>query len=71
MIGQGEPPGEYVGHTGAGPGSTAAVYQRLVGRDAEARARCMGAAFAPRDDPGVVETEAMALACCGLADEVS
>ncbi len=56
MIGQGESPGEYVGHTGGGPGSTSAVY-RLAGRSAGT-----GAAFAPVDDPGVVEARALELA---------
>ncbi len=56
MIGQGEPTGECVGHTGGGSGSTAAVC-RLAGRDAG-----MGAAFAPVEDPGPVEARALQLA---------
>ena len=52
MIGEGELPEAYIGHTGGGPGSTAAVYQN----------RYTAAAFAPLDDPGPVETRAMALA---------
>lgn len=64
MIGQGEPPGEYVGHTGGGPGSTSAVYQRLEGIMG-AGARCTGAAFAPVDDPRLVEARAMELAAHG------
>jgi len=62
MIGQGEPAGEYVGHTGGGPGSTSAVYQLTAGK---AHARCTGAAFAPVDDPGMVEARALVLAHCG------
>jgi D-alanyl-D-alanine carboxypeptidase len=69
MIGQGEPPGVYVGHTGGGPGSTSAVYQ-LAGGPGGARARCTGAAFAPVDDPGMVEAQAMELAAHGSAHEV-
>ena len=61
MVGQGEPPGEYAGHTGGGPGSTSAVYQRLD----EIGGRRTAAAFAPVDDPGLVETEAMRLASSG------
>ena len=61
MIGQGEPPGEYVGHTGGGPGSTSAVYQLAAGT-VEAHDRCTGAAFAPVDDPGMVEARALRLA---------
>ncbi len=61
MIGQGEPPGEYIGHTGGGPGSTSAVYQR-ADPPANGSPRCTAAAFAPLDDPGVVEARAMALA---------
>ena len=62
MIGQGKPPGEYVGHTGGGPGSTSAVYQRVEGFTA--------AAFAPVDDPGLVEARSMELAAYGSDDEV-
>ncbi len=61
MIGQGEPAGEYVGHTGGGPGSTSAIYQRAEGLIG-AGIRCTGAAFAPVDDPGLVEARAMELA---------
>ena len=61
MIGRGEPSGEYVGHTGGGPGSTSAVYQMADG-DAGTGARCTGAAFAPVDDPGMVEALALKLA---------
>lgn len=57
MIGRGEPPGEYVGHTGGGPGSTSAVYNQVGGFTA--------AAFAPLDDPGIVEAHAMKLAAQG------
>jgi CubicO group peptidase (beta-lactamase class C family) len=69
MIGQGDPPGVYAGHTGGGPGSTSAVYQ-LAGDPAGANARCTGAAFAPVDDPGMVEARAMELAAHGSAHEV-
>jgi hypothetical protein len=55
MIGEGEPPGLYIGHTGAGPGSTAAVYQRSPG------GKRTVAVFAPFDQPGWVERRAMAL----------
>jgi CubicO group peptidase (beta-lactamase class C family) len=57
MLGVGEPPGRYIGHTGAGPGSTAAVYQRATERGA----RRTAAAFAPVETPGAVERRAMAL----------
>ena len=55
MIGEGELPGTYVGHTGGGPGRTAAV----------SPGRFTAAAFAPVDEPGVVEKRAMALAHSG------
>ena len=63
MIGEGVPLGSYVGHTGGGPGSTAAVY------------RCAGtgftaASFAPIDEPGEVERQAMALAAAS-ADQAA
>lgn len=70
MIGQGEPPGEYVGHFGGRPGSTSAIYQR-VGSAAGAGIRYTGAAFAPVDDPGMVEARAMELAAHGSTHEVS
>jgi D-alanyl-D-alanine carboxypeptidase len=69
MIGQGEPPGLYIGHTGGGPGSTSAVYQ-LAGGPAGERTRCTGAVFAPVDDPGIVEARAMELAAHGSAHKV-
>ncbi len=53
MMGEGEPPGEYVGHTGGGPGSISAVYRQTRG--------ITGAAFAPGNDPGLVEAQAMQL----------
>ena len=62
MIGQREPPGEYVGHTGGGPGSTSAVYQ-FAGAPPEARRTA--ASFAPVDDPAVVEARALAVAAIG------
>ena len=61
MIGQGVPAGEYVGHTGGGPGSTSAIYQR-AGPPIGAGARRTAAAFAPLDEPGPVEARATALA---------
>ena len=63
MIGQGEPPGQYIGHSGGGPGSTSAVYQ-VAG--AASAARRTAAAFAPVDEPGMVEARALALAAEGL-----
>lgn len=69
MIGKGEPPGEYVGHTGGGPGSASAVYQ-LARMITGADARCTGAAFAPVDDPGMVEARAMEIAVRGSIHEV-
>ena len=62
MIGQGVPPGEYVGHTGGGPGSTSAVYQ-FAG--APPGARRTAASFATVDDPAVVEARALAVAANG------
>jgi D-alanyl-D-alanine carboxypeptidase len=62
MIGQGEPPGEYLGHTGGGPGSTSAVYQ-FAG--APPGARRTAASFAPVDDPAVVEARALTIASAG------
>ncbi len=59
MVGRGDPPGLYLGHTEGGPGSTAAVYQRT---DAIEGGMCTAAAFAPLDDPGPVERRAMAQA---------
>jgi CubicO group peptidase (beta-lactamase class C family) len=56
MIGEGEPKGVYLGHTGEGPGSVAAVYQQCPGRLRTA------AVFAPLDEPGAVERQALALA---------
>ena len=64
MIGQGEPAGGYVGHTGGGPGSTSAVY-RSVWPGVGEHIRRTAAAFAPRDDPGMVEAKAMEAAACG------
>ena len=59
MVGRGDPPGQYAGHTGGGPGSTAAVYRRV---DATGDSKCTAAAFSPLDDPGPVERHAMAQA---------
>ena len=69
MIGQGDPPGEYVGHTGGGPGSTSAVF-RLAGTGTCKHTRRTGAAFAPVDDPGMVEVQAMKVVAHGSAHEV-
>ncbi|MGA9868909.1 MAG: serine hydrolase domain-containing protein [Acetobacteraceae bacterium] len=60
MSGIGEPAGCYVGHTGAGPGSTAAIYRHFD--DSEGWDRCTAAVFAPLEAPGTVERRAMALA---------
>lgn len=68
MVGQGDPPNQYLGHTGGGPGSTSAVYQRA---GAPIDCRCTAAAFAPIDDPGIVERHVMALACNGSPHEAS
>ena len=54
MMGRGQPPGDYVGHTGGGPGSTSAVYRHVAG--------ITGAVFAQENDPGLVEARAMKLA---------
>jgi CubicO group peptidase (beta-lactamase class C family) len=55
MIGLGESGVEFIGHTGGGPGSTAAVFRRVGGG-------ITAAAFAPCDHPGLVEAQAMGLA---------
>lgn len=55
MIGEGETGVRYTGHTGGGPGSTAAVYRAGPGRTA--------AAFAAVDHPAEVERWAMAASC--------
>jgi D-alanyl-D-alanine carboxypeptidase len=59
MIGEGEPKGVYIGHTGGGPGSTSAIYRQWP--DAQKTV----AVFAPLDDPSDVERRAMALAYGG------
>lgn len=69
MIGQGDPPGEYVGHTGGGPGSTSAIY-RFVGDATDEHTRRTAAVFAPVDDPGLVEVQAMKVAAYGSAHKV-
>jgi D-alanyl-D-alanine carboxypeptidase len=57
MVGVGDPHGRYFGHSGAGPGSTAAVYQcRRRERNRTA------AAFAPEEELETVERCALALA---------
>lgn len=61
MVGEGVPPGLYVGHSGGGPGSTSAVY-RLAATAGDGRSLPVGAAFAPIEAPGMVEARAMALA---------
>jgi CubicO group peptidase (beta-lactamase class C family) len=60
MIGSGEPAGRYEGHTGMGPGSTAAVFQRT--RPDAARPPRTAAVMAAGHAAGVVERRAMALA---------
>lgn len=61
MIGIGEPPGQYIGHTGGGPGSTSAVYQHANEHRTD-NTRRTAATFAQLDAPGVVERHALALA---------
>ena len=61
MCGVGEPPEYYIGHTGGGPGSTAAVYQ-ASGEGASGPGRRTVAVFAPLDAADVVERRAMLLA---------
>lgn len=56
MVGIGDAGATYVGHTGGGPGSTAAIYQ--CGREP----RRTAAAFAPVEEPAAVERCAMELA---------
>lgn len=62
MVGVGDPPGRYIGHSGAGPGSTAAVYQC---REHE-RGRT-AAAFAPDEGLEAAERCALALAHQAMA----
>jgi len=69
MIGQGEPPGKYVGHTGGGPASTSAVY-RFAGNGTGEFIRRTAAAFAPANDPGMVEAQAMKVAAHGSVHEI-
>jgi CubicO group peptidase (beta-lactamase class C family) len=64
MIGTGQPPALYVGHTGGGPGSTSAVFQ-CAEKEAGPSSPSTAAAFAPVDHPGAVEGRAMALAYQG------
>ena len=59
MIGEGDPPGQYTGHTGGGPSSTAAIYQRTTSTQSPP---LTAAAFAPCDDPATAERRALALA---------
>ncbi|MFC2998351.1 serine hydrolase domain-containing protein [Falsiroseomonas tokyonensis] len=68
MIGQGEPAGTYIGHTGGGPGSASAVYA-LAGNGTEGPSRRTAAAFAAVDDPGLVEAQAMRIAAGGSVRE--
>ena len=60
MIGSGEPAGCYEGHTGMGPGSTAAVFQR-TGPDGAPPPRT-AAVLAAQHAVGTVERRALALA---------
>ncbi len=61
MSGFGRPPGRYVGHTGGGPGSSAAVYQEMSNGE-NGRPRCTAATFGHVDDLAVVEECAFTLA---------
>ena len=61
MIGTDETGASYVGHTGGGPGSTAAVYQRIPDLPGVGPRRTAGA-FAPVEDPAIVERRAVVLA---------
>lgn len=62
MIGTGETGAGYVGHTGGGPGSVAAIYQGLPG-PGDSGSRRTAAVFASGKNPALVESEAMRLAC--------
>lgn len=62
MIGSGDTGATWIGHTGGGPGSTAAVYQRGSERHGR-EPRRTAAAFARVDAPAFVEQRAMILAC--------
>lgn len=62
MIGDGDPAGLYAGHSGAGPGSVAAVY-RLMPSGPLPAGYCTAAVFAGTEDIGWVERQALALAC--------
>ncbi len=61
MIGVGETGATYIGHTGAGPGSTAAVYQHASGLQGDGPRRT-AAVFAPVEDSALVERQAFDLA---------
>ena len=58
MIGQGDPPGLYLGHTGEGPGSVSAVYAKVVEGDRFGILRTV-AAFSADNTAGNVERFAM------------
>lgn len=58
-VGHGNPPGQHLGHSAGGSGSTTAVYQRAEGIEA---GRCTAAAFALLGDPRPVERRDMAFA---------
>ena len=63
MIGVGDAGASFMGHTGEGPDSTAAIYQQArVPRDGGPRRTA--AAFAPIEAPAAVECRAMRLAQC-------
>lgn len=62
MIGIGDTGATYIGHSGGGPRSTAAVYQRAPERN-QSKSRRTAAAFARVEDPAIVEQRAMTLAC--------
>jgi D-alanyl-D-alanine carboxypeptidase len=61
MIGIGEPPGRYIGHTGGGPGSTSAIYHHTSECSTGNTCRT-AAAFAQINAPGAVERRALSLA---------
>jgi len=56
MVDVASPRGRCSGHTGQGPGSTAAAY-----RFADLDPPCTAAAFAPVEDQGLVERAVLAL----------
>ncbi len=63
MIGVGDAGATFVGHTGEGPGSTAAIYQH-GGSPRDGGPHRVAAAFAPVETPAAVECRAMRLSQC-------